>query len=61
MEVDQAMFNSFDNHGDGFVDVYEFERNLYPGTRRKIEEKLDGGWTFDAAAWGASVARHAGA
>ena len=46
-------------NGDGFIDVFEFERNLFPKTRKKIEEKLDGGWTFDKAAWDASVARHA--
>ena len=27
--------------------------------RKKIEEKLDSGWTFDANAWAASQARHA--
>jgi len=58
MEVDQAMFNSFDTNRDGFIDVYEFERNLYPETRRKIEEKLDGGWVFSKEAWEASMARH---
>ena len=59
MRIDQEMFNSFDTNGDGFVDPYEFERGLLPQTRRKIEEKLDGGWTFDKAAWEASAARHA--
>ena len=60
MEVDLAMFNSFDTNGDGVVSLEEFEANLYPATRRKIEKKLDAGWTFDAAAWAASEARHAG-
>ena len=59
MEVDQAMFNSFDTNGDGVVSLKEFEENLYPATRKKIEEKLDSGWTFDANAWAASQARHA--
>ena len=45
--------------GDGFIDPYEFERGLLPQTRRKIEEKLDGGWTFDKGLWEASCARHA--
>jgi len=51
MEVDQAMFKSFDTNGDGVIDVAEFEANLNPKTRKKIEEKLDGGWTFDAEKW----------
>ena len=45
--------------GDGFVDPVEFDRGLLPQTRRKIEEKLDGGWTFDKEKWEASIARHA--
>lgn len=59
MVIDQAMFNSFDTNGDGFVDILEFERGLLPKTRKKIEAKLDGGWTFDKKAWAASIARHA--
>jgi len=51
MEVDQAMFKSFDTNGDGVIDVSEFEANLKPKTRKKIEEMLDGGWTFDAEKW----------
>jgi len=60
MEMDQKMFNSFDTDGNGYVDVVEFEQNLYPNTRRKIEEKLDGGWTFDPKLWVESIERHAG-
>ena len=59
MEVDQSMFNSFDTNGDGVVSLKEFEENLYPATRKKIEDKLDSGWTFDAKAWADSQARHA--
>jgi len=58
MEVDKAMFKSFDTNGDGYVSTQEFEANLSAKTRKKIEEKLDGGWRFDKAAWDASVARH---
>lgn len=50
---------SMQTNGDGVVSVKEFEENLYPATRKKIEEKLDAGWTFDAKAWEASQARHA--
>ena len=32
------------------ITLQEFEENLFPKTRAKIEAKLDGGWTFDAAA-----------
>merc|ERR1711990_254371 len=59
MEIDEEMFKSFDTNGDGSVDLAEFEANLKPKTRKKIEEKLDAGWTFDAEKWDASVARHA--
>jgi len=59
MDVDKAMFKSFDTNGDGYVDVKEFEDNLKPKTRKKIEEKLDAGWKFDEAKWKESQARHA--
>ena len=36
----------------------EFEANLYPKTRAKIEERLNSGWKFDHAKWSASIARH---
>jgi len=49
--ADQTMFNSFDTNGDGFVDVVEFDQNLLPKTRKKIEAKLDGGWTFKPDLW----------
>merc|ERR1711871_1897359 len=58
LEVDEAMFKSFDTNGDGKVSLEEFEANLFEKTRAKIEEKLNSGWTFDAAAWQASVDRH---
>merc|ERR1719327_2403799 len=58
IEVDEAMFKSFDTNGDGKVSLEEFEVNLFDKTRAKIEEKLNAGWTFDAAAWQASVDRH---
>lgn len=43
---------------DGKVSLEEYEANLYPKTRRKIEEKLSSGWKFDHAKWAASMARH---
>jgi hypothetical protein len=48
-----------DSNGDGVVSLEEFERNLHPKTRKKIEEKLDGGWKFDEKLWKESLARHA--
>ena len=58
LEMDEAMFKSFDTNGDGFVDLKEFQDNLLPKTRKKIEMKLEAGWKFDKDAWDASVARH---
>jgi calcium-binding protein CML len=58
MVVDQATFDSFDTNGDGKVSLPEFEENLLPKTRAKIEEKLNMGWKFDHAKWAASLARH---
>ena len=58
MDVDKAMFKSFDVNGDGFVSMDEIEKGLKPKTRKKIEEKLDGGWKFDKKTWDESVARH---
>ena len=37
----------------------EFQANLKPKTRKKIEQKLEAGWTFDAEKWKASCDRHA--
>ena len=37
----------------------EFDANLKPKTRRKIEHALEAGWKFDKPTWDASVARHA--
>ena len=59
MTVDEGMFKAFDSNGDGFVTLAEFEENLLPKTRRKIELKLEGGWTFDKEKWQASLDRHA--
>jgi len=58
MDMDKAMFKSFDTNGDGYVTLEEFQANLKPKTRKKIEQKLEAGWTFDKEAWDASVARH---
>ena len=52
-------FDSFDTNKDGMISIAEFEANLFPKTRAKIEEKLDQGWKFDKAKWEASIARHA--
>ena len=46
-------------NGDGQVTLAEFQANLKPSTRKKIEQRLDSGWKFDAAKWAASQARHA--
>jgi Ca2+-binding EF-hand superfamily protein len=59
LEGDAEMFNSFDTNGDGFVSLAEFEQNLYPSTRKKIEELLDAGWKFEPEKWEASMKRHA--
>ena len=58
LEVDDAMFKSFDTNGDGKVSLEEFQANPFDKTRAKIEEKLKKGWAFDADAWAASVERH---
>ena len=58
MDMDHAMFKSFDTNGDGFVSMDEFDANLKPKTRKKIEQILEAGWTFDKEKWDASVARH---
>merc|ERR1739848_553418 len=58
-ELDDAPFKSFDTNGDGKVSLEEFEANLKPKTRAKIEEKLALGWQFDKDLWEASAARHA--
>ena len=59
MEMDKEMFKSFDTNGDGQITLTEFEANLLPKTRKKIEMKLEGGWTFDKTKWDESCARHA--
>ena len=58
-ELDQKTFASFDTNGDGKVSLAEFNANLHPKTRKKIVEKLDGGWKFDEKLWAASQERHA--
>ena len=40
------------------VTLEEFEQNLRPKTRKKIEERLMAGWQFDHQKWAASMARH---
>ena len=49
---------SFDTNGDGFVSIVEFQEQLLPKTRKKIEMKLEGGWTFDATKWAESQERN---
>jgi len=58
MEMDKAMFKSFDVNGDGYVSMEELDNGLKPKTRRKIEMALEAGWKFDAEKWAESVARH---
>jgi len=58
MEIDKKMFDSFDEDKDGFVTLQEFQDNLQPKTRKKIELKLNSGWTFDPAKWTESCERH---
>jgi len=58
MDMDKAMFKSFDTNGDGLVSMEELDAGLKPKTRRKIEQKLEEGWKFDKETWDASVARH---
>ena len=58
MEVDLEMFNSFDTNKDGKVSLAEFEANLHPKTRAKIEAELNANWVFDPAKWAASQERH---
>ena len=36
----------------------ELDAGLKPKTRRKIEQKLEEGWKFDAESWAKSVERH---
>ena len=58
MEVDKKMFDAFDSNGDGFVSLVEFQQNILPKTRKKIEMKLEGGWKFDEVKWAESAERH---
>merc|ERR1740138_483472 len=55
LEVDEQMFKSFDTNGDGKVSLEEFEANLKPHTRAKIEEKIASGWKFEPALWAAEM------
>jgi hypothetical protein len=36
----------------------EFQENILPKTRKKIEVLLEGGWTFDKIKWDESCERH---
>ena len=58
-DVDQEMFNSFDTNGDGKIQLQEFEDNMKPRTRAKIEGLLNAGWQFDPELWSKSQERHA--
>ena len=44
--------------GDGKVQLDEFETQMHPATRKKIEGLLNAGWMFDPELWNASVERH---
>ena len=44
--------------GDGKVQLDEFETQMHPATRKKIEGLLNAGWMFDPELWSASVERH---
>ena len=46
-------------NGDGKIQLEEFEANMKPRTREKIEELLNAGWKFDATLWAESQERHA--
>merc|ERR1711865_1302174 len=58
VEMDKKMFDSFDSNGDGFVTLVEFQENILPKTRKKIEMKLEEGWKFDSIKWDESCDRH---
>merc|ERR1719345_11734 len=58
VEMDKKMFDSFDSNGDGFVTLVEFQENILPKTRKKIEMKLEEGWKFDQIKWDESGERH---
>jgi len=57
-EMDEKTFKAFDTNGDGKVSLAEFNANIHPKTRKKLEEKLNGGFVFDKAKWDASAKRH---
>ena len=50
-EVDESAFKLFDTDSNGKVSLAEFNANLHPRMRIKIEEKIRSGWTFDAEKW----------
>jgi Ca2+-binding EF-hand superfamily protein len=58
LEMDEAMFKTFDTNGDGVVSLQEFEANCPPAVRALIIEKLEGGWKFDPELWKESMNRH---
>ena len=49
------MFKAFDTNGDGYVSMEEFDANLKPKTRRKLEACLEAGWKFDKEKWDATL------
>jgi len=58
-ELDEMMFKSFDENGDGKVSLEEFENNMPDALREKLDEIVEGGWEFSPMLWEASVNRHA--
>lgn len=57
--LSSLLWPAADTNGDGRVTLEEFEQNLRPKTRAKIEERLNMGWKFDHEKWATSLARHA--
>ena len=47
------------NHVAALYKIHAEEDAQQDEKRRKIEEKLDGGWVFDGEKWAASAWRHA--
>jgi len=58
-ELDQMMFQAFDENGDGKVSLEEFEHNMPDALREILDHIVESGWEFNPALWEASMARHA--